>query len=52
LDLIIDRAPALRALLIVTFRPEFIPPWTGRPHVTSLAQLAQNRWLGVVESTS
>jgi tetratricopeptide (TPR) repeat protein len=33
-DLIIDRVPALRVLLIVTFRPEFIPPWTGRPHVT------------------
>src|SRR5262249_5813220 len=36
LDLIIDRAPALPLLLIVTFRPEFTPPWTGRPHVTSL----------------
>jgi class 3 adenylate cyclase/tetratricopeptide (TPR) repeat protein len=36
LDLIVDRASALRVLLIVTFRPEFNPPWTGRPHVTSL----------------
>ena len=36
LDLIIDRVPALPLLLIVTFRPEFSPPWTGRPHVTSL----------------
>ena len=35
-DLIIDRVPALRALLIVTYRPEFSPPWIGRPHVTSL----------------
>jgi class 3 adenylate cyclase/predicted ATPase len=35
-DLIIDRVPALPLLLIVTFRPEFTPPWTGRPHVTSL----------------
>jgi class 3 adenylate cyclase/predicted ATPase len=35
LDLIIDRVPALRLLLIVTFRPEFTPPWAGRPHVTS-----------------
>jgi class 3 adenylate cyclase/tetratricopeptide (TPR) repeat protein len=35
-DLIIDRVPALRVLLIITFRPEFSPPWTGRPHVTSL----------------
>jgi class 3 adenylate cyclase/predicted ATPase len=36
LDLIIDRVPALTVLLIVTFRPEFSAPWTGRPHVTSL----------------
>ena len=36
LDLVIDRAPAVPLLLIVTFRPEFIAPWTGRPHVTSL----------------
>ncbi len=35
-DLIVDRVPALRVLLIVTFRPEFNPPWTGRPHVTAL----------------
>ena len=28
--------PTLRVLLIVTFRPEFEPPWIGRPHVTSL----------------
>src|SRR5262249_44085893 len=35
-DLIIDRVPALRVLLIVTFRPELAPSWTGRPHVTSL----------------
>jgi hypothetical protein len=33
-DLIIDRAPTLSLLLIITFRPEFTPPWTGRPHVT------------------
>ena len=26
----------LRVLLIVTFRPEFEPPWIGRPHVTAL----------------
>jgi class 3 adenylate cyclase/predicted ATPase len=37
LDLIIDQVPALRLLLIVTFRPEFTPPWTGRPHVAALS---------------
>jgi predicted ATPase len=36
LDLIVDRVSALRVLLIVTLRPEFNSPWTGRPHVTSL----------------
>jgi class 3 adenylate cyclase/predicted ATPase len=34
--LIADRVPALRVLLIVTFRPEFEPPWIGRPYVTAL----------------
>jgi class 3 adenylate cyclase/tetratricopeptide (TPR) repeat protein len=33
-DLIVDRVAALPVLLIVTFRPEFTPPWIGRPHVT------------------
>ena len=36
LDLLIDRAPTLRVLMILTFRPEFTPPWIGRPHVTML----------------
>jgi len=34
LDLLIDRVPALRVLVIITFRPEFSPAWIGRPHVT------------------
>jgi DNA-binding winged helix-turn-helix (wHTH) protein/predicted ATPase len=33
---VVDRIVALRMLLIVTFRPEFEPPWVGRPHVTAL----------------
>jgi class 3 adenylate cyclase len=33
----VERIANLRALLIVTFRPEFEPPWIGRPHVTALA---------------
>ena len=42
LDLLIDRFPALRVLLVLTFRPEFTPTWIGRPHVTllSLSRLA------------
>ncbi|WGD52876.1 BTAD domain-containing putative transcriptional regulator [Bradyrhizobium sp. CB1650] len=36
LDLTVDRAPSLPVLLIITFRPEFAPPWIGRPQVTLL----------------
>jgi predicted ATPase len=36
LDLLVDRVPALRVLVIITFRPEFAPAWIGRPHVTML----------------
>ena len=34
LDLTVERVRSLPVLLIVTFRPEFQPPWTGQPHVT------------------
>jgi len=37
LDLLIDRVPALRVMVIITFRPEFAPPWLGRPQVTLLS---------------
>jgi predicted ATPase len=33
---VVDRIATLRALLIVTFRPEFEPPWVGRSYVTAL----------------
>jgi class 3 adenylate cyclase/predicted ATPase len=32
----VDRISTLGVLLIVTFRPEFTPPWIGQPHVTFL----------------
>jgi class 3 adenylate cyclase/predicted ATPase len=32
----VDRIQTLRVLLVVTFRPEFDPPWIGQPHVTAL----------------
>ena len=37
LDMLVDRASSLRVLTIVTFRPEFSPPWIGRPHVSLLS---------------
>ena len=33
---IADKIPNLRVLLIVTYRPEFNPPWIGRPYVAAL----------------
>ena len=33
---ILERIVALPVLLIVTYRPEFQPPWLGLPHVTAL----------------
>jgi class 3 adenylate cyclase len=36
LGLITTRIVTLPVLLLVTFRPEFEPPWLGRPHVTAL----------------
>ena len=32
----VDRITALGVLLIVTYRPEFAPPWIGQPQVTML----------------
>jgi predicted ATPase len=37
LDLTIEAVRSLSVLLIVTFRPEFQPPWTGQQQVTMLA---------------
>jgi class 3 adenylate cyclase/predicted ATPase len=33
---VVDRIRTLGVLLIVTFRPDFEPPWIGQPHVTAL----------------
>src|SRR5215472_4028849 len=37
LNLTVERVRALPVLLIVTFRPEFRPPWTDQPQVTVIA---------------
>ncbi len=37
LDLTVERVRSLPVLLIVTFRPEFQPPWTGQPQVSMVA---------------
>ena len=37
LDLTVEHVRSLPVLLIVTFRPEFQPPWSGQPQVSMLA---------------
>ena len=48
---IVDRVRSLRVLLIVTFRPDFDPPWVGRPYVTFLAinRLGEREILAMIE---
>jgi predicted ATPase len=33
----VDQLKTLGVLLIIAYRPEFEPPWIGRPHVTALS---------------
>jgi class 3 adenylate cyclase/tetratricopeptide (TPR) repeat protein len=37
LTLIIDQGPTARLLTVLTFRPEFTPPWGARSHLTPVA---------------
>ena len=47
----VDRIKTLGVLLIVTYRPEFEPPWIGRPHVTALTlnRLAQREISAMID---
>lgn len=51
LDRAVDRVQQLPILVIITFRPEFIPRWTGRGHVTvlSLSRLGRRQGAAVID---
>jgi class 3 adenylate cyclase/predicted ATPase len=36
LSLLVDQGPTARTLALLTFRPDFSPPWTGRAHLTQV----------------
>ena len=36
LTLLVDQIATMQALLVLTFRPEFTPPWPSRPYMLSL----------------
>ena len=48
---LIEHAPRLRTLIVVSFRPEFAPPWTGRAHVEllSLGRLGRRHAVALID---
>jgi class 3 adenylate cyclase/predicted ATPase len=50
-ELTVERIQRLPVLLLITFRPELTPPWSGYPHVTSLtlSRLGQRQGAQMVE---
>ena len=50
----IDRIKAVGVLLIITHRPEFEPPWSGRPYVTTLTlnRLAQREIAALIDGVT
>jgi predicted ATPase len=51
---VMDRISALNILLIVTYRPEFEPPWIGQPHVTTLTlnRLARGEIAALIDAVT
>jgi len=46
LAIMVERLPQLRAVLLITARPEFTQPWPGHAHVTMLPLTRLNRRVG------
>jgi class 3 adenylate cyclase len=51
LDLLVEQVRHLPVLMLMTFRPEFNPPWTGQAHVTllPLSRLGRRQGAAIVE---
>jgi class 3 adenylate cyclase/tetratricopeptide (TPR) repeat protein len=51
---VMDRISALNVLLIVTYRPEFEPPWIGQPDVTilTLNRLGQDEIATMIDAVT
>ena len=54
LSLLVDQGPTARILVLLTFRPDFIPPWTGRAHLTqvTLPRLPQHQAVEVIRQVA
>ena len=51
LTIMVDRVPQLRAMLLITARPEFVPPWPSHAHVTTapLTRLSKRGGIALIE---
>jgi class 3 adenylate cyclase/predicted ATPase len=51
LDLLVQRVRTLPVLAVLTYRPEFTPPWSGQAHVTALPlnRLGRRQAAAIVE---
>jgi class 3 adenylate cyclase/predicted ATPase len=51
MDRFVQRVRQLPVLVVMTFRPEFSPPWAGQPHVTlrTLSRLDQAEGAALIE---
>jgi len=54
LDHVVERGRNLPVVVVITFRPEFAPPWAGQAHVTSitLSRLAQRETTALVSNVT
>ena len=54
LGLVISRIQALPILMVITFRLEFTPPWTGPSHITALRlnRFSRSRAIKLIEGIS
>jgi predicted ATPase/class 3 adenylate cyclase len=54
LDMVVERVARLPVLLVLTYRPDFQPPWTGQAHVTtlSLTRLGRREVAAIVGSVA
>jgi class 3 adenylate cyclase/predicted ATPase len=54
LNLIVDQAPTARLYVLLTFRPEFMPPWGNRSHLSrlTLSRLGHQQVEAMVEKVT
>ena len=54
MSVVVDVTPSMAMLVVMTHRPEFVPPWQGRGHVTthSLTRLGKKQVTEIVDGVT